>query len=510
MLEAVNPFFAIALQLDRRGKGITESASIDVVRRSLISLHAALLKYLFEEYFNVRWTEFSIHSKPRQIRLRLLSGLAIVSLEVFVARFIVAQETRVPPTSLQPVPMLASNPNASPALPSSSQAQAGTVKGPDAERFPSLEARPALPSSDMHANASRASSFAPTRVANVVLPTSAGQYWMEYDLRPYTQSLKNVDRPQQSIVDWIIRDTGTDVWFGEPTGILSADRTTLRVYHNEGMQQVVKQVYERFVNGPMEPQLFSLRIITIANPNWRQRALAWMRSVEVDSPGIHGWLLSKENSAMLMSMLRSRTDVRETPLPDLPLVNGQSHNIDQLRSRNYVREYTRQEQPYPAYVPVNKELQEGYRLQLSPLMSTDLRTLDVALKCSIDQVEKLNQVSVDLPTATGGMQSAVINVPQMASWRLQERFRWPSDQVLVLSCGVIAAPTQANEGTLLNTGNGNGLFGLGRLLPNQAGARADALLVIEYRGPAGSSATTNTSAGTIAAPPSPSLSRGRY
>ncbi len=57
---------------------------------------------------------------------------------------------------------------------------------------------------------------------------------MEYDLRPYTQALKNVDRPQQAVIDWILRDTGTDVWFSEPTGILTADRTTLRVYHNAG------------------------------------------------------------------------------------------------------------------------------------------------------------------------------------------------------------------------------------------------------------------------------------
>ncbi len=277
------------------------------------------------------------------------------------------------------------------------------------------------------------------------------------------------------------------------------------------MQQVVKQLYERFVNGPIEPQLFSLRIITIGSPNWRQRSLAWMRSVEVDSPGVHGWLLNKENSAMLMSMLRSRNDVRETPLPDLPLVNGQSHNIDQLRSRNYVREYTRQEQPYPAYVPVNDEIQEGYRLQFSPLMSTDLRTMDVSLKCSIDQVEKLNQVPVDLPTATGGTQSVTINVPQLVSWRLHERFRWPSDQVLVLSCGVIAAPTQPNDNTLLNTAGGNGLFGLGKLLPNQVGSRADALLIIEYKGPAATQVgTVRGNSGSVAGSPAQSVSRGRY
>jgi hypothetical protein len=452
-----------------------------------------------------------------------LSVLNCVCTALLVSSSLVlAQETSfAPPSTLQSVPNIAArNTPPKPNVPSSSQAVANTaaLTGSEANRVPSLENQSAsknvgantVPTSPPSSAMSPALSqpVAPVRTNNVSLPTSAGQYWMEYDIRPYTQVLKSLDRPQQAIIDWILRDTGTDIWFAEPTGILTADRSTLRVYHNEAMHQVIKQSYERFVNGPVDPQAFSLRIITITNPNWRQRALAWMRSVEVDSPGVNGWLLSKENSAMLMSMLRSRNDVRETPLPELSIINGQSHNIDQLRSRNYVREYTRQEQPYPAYIPVNDEIQEGYRIQFSPLMSTDLRTMDVSLKCSIDQVERLNQVAVDLPSATGGVQSAQISVPQLVSWRLHERFRWPSDQVLVLSCGVIAAPTAANDSnSLISNTSGTSFFGLNKLLPNQSGARADAILVVEYKGPAASQLSTGNN------PPSntaQSISRGRY
>lgn len=441
------------------------------------------------------------------------------SLFWIVAGLTFGQETRVPPPSmLQQIPTT----NGVGSLPGAS----GTVRAvgqstADASRVPSLENRTPLgPAASGDLGAGDGSTAAgprmtPTRSGNITLPTSAGQYWMEYDIRPYTQALKSVDRPQQAIIDWILRDTGTDVWFNEPTGILTADRSTLRVYHNDGMQQIVKQVYERFVNGTVEPQVFSLRIITIANPNWRQRALSWMRSVEVESPGVHGWLLNKENSAMLMAMLRSRSDVHETQFPELTMINGQSHSIDQLRSKNYVREYARQEQPYVAYVPVSDEIKEGYRLQFSPLLSMDLKSLDVFLKCSIDQVEKLNNVAIELPTAAGGLQNAQIDVPQLVSWRLHERFRWSSDQVLILSCGVIAAPTTTADGTLLGNANrSGGLLGLGRLLPPTAGPRADALLMIEYKGNAATHLPSNGAgpAGPIATNPSstPSVSRGRY
>jgi hypothetical protein len=61
-------------------------------------------------------------------------------------------------------------------------------------------------------------------------------------------------------------------------------------------------------------------------------------------------------------------------------------------------------------------------------------------------------------------------VPQFVSWRLHERFRWPSDQVLLLSCGVVASPTgdAATPIPLLGNLSGN--------------SRSDALLMIEHKG----------------------------
>ena len=54
------------------------------------------------------------------------------------------------------------------------------------------------------------------------LPQNASQEHRVYDLRAYTGYLSNYDRPHQAIVDWVMRETGTDVWFTEPFGFLSA------------------------------------------------------------------------------------------------------------------------------------------------------------------------------------------------------------------------------------------------------------------------------------------------
>jgi hypothetical protein len=163
-------------------------------------------------------------------------------------------------------------------------------------------------------------------------------------------------------------------------------------------------------------------------------------------------------------------------------------------------------------MPSTGEIKEGYRLQLSPLLSVDRQTVDLVVKCNIDQVERLANVNLDLPLQTGQPYSAQIQVPQVASWRLHERFRWPANEVLLLSCGVVAAPMGAPNSSLL--GQGGSLLGLNRIL-SASGDRADALLMIEYRGDASGRIPTlgNPALGGAAAsatqPGSP-LSRGRY
>jgi hypothetical protein len=324
------------------------------------------------------------------------------------------------------------------------------------------------------------------------LPNDAGQYWVEYDLKPYTQALKNVDRPQQAVIDWIIRETGSDLWFQEPIGILTADRTTLRVYHNAGMQKVVAQVYERFVNGINEPQVYSLRLITIGNPNWRSKALPLMRSATARSPGVSAWLMPKENGAIVMAQLRQRQDVREVQSVDLRMVQGQTQVIEQMKPRNYLREYSpNTTSAWPPLTPTYGEVQEGYRMVFSPLLSLDGNTMDMMLKCNVDQVEKMNPVPLEVPSSGGAYQ---VEVPQMISWDLAERFRWPTDHMLILSCGVIAPPVVNQQNTLL-TGGASGLFGINRILPDLSFQKQDAILVIEYRGAASTQLTPTAIAG---------------
>lgn len=365
-------------------------------------------------------------------------------------------------------------------MPPADQAAAQpSTAGQGGETPPSLRAVPttgapaAPPRNNATTAAPGASGAAPG--AGGKLPQESGQEFRQYDLRPYTGYLTKHDRPEQAIIDWVVRETGTDVWFGEPFGFMNANRDRMSVYHTPEMHGVVSGVVDRFIAGSTDPQVMSLRVMTVGNPNWRSRMHPMMQHVTVQTPGVQAWLLTKENAAMVISMLRQRTDTREVQSVDIVTYNGQTEKLASTRGRNFVRNIRPAGNPqaWPPYEPEMGEVQEGYRLELSPLLSKDGLALDCVIQADIDQVDKLIPVQMDLPLPSGQTHRAQIEVPQVVSWRLHERFRWPTDMVLLLSCGVVASPDRGQSSIpLLNL----------EMLTGETAGRADALLFVHYRG----------------------------
>ncbi|PQO34759.1 hypothetical protein DTL21_14770 [Bremerella cremea] len=329
------------------------------------------------------------------------------------------------------------------------------------------------------------------------LPNGAGQVWRDYDITPYTSRVTTTAKPEQAIIDWILRETGTDVWFGEPLGMLHANKSTLRVYHTVEMQEVVTEVVTKFVDSQAEVKKLGVRMVTVTSPNWRRLAYRMMQPVSVKTPGIEAWLMSKENAAVLLNELRQRSDFREHHAADLLVHNGQSSTISMLQPRTFVRG-VRATQTFPGYELQSDQIEEGFAMEVSPLLTPDDKMIDAVLKCSVDQIEKFVTVDVDVPTS-GTRQAVDIQIPQMVSWRLHERFRWPSDQVLLISCGVVARPQAGIAGTAPQ------LPSLAGLLPERP-PRADGLMFVEFKG----DAKTGAGQPVRSAQPAAVDSRGRY
>jgi hypothetical protein len=306
------------------------------------------------------------------------------------------------------------------------------------------------------------------------LPNSHGQVWREYDIRGITlhSGAGSVPgtRPEQAVVDWILRETGTDVWFGEPLGLLSANSQTLRVYHTPEIQTQVADIIDRFTQSDAGKQAFSVRLVTLASPNWRAKALPRLVPVNVQSPGVEAWLMSREDAAMVFEQIRKRIDFRAYSSPNQLIQNGQTHLIERRRPMSYIKGMRAGATSTGGYQMELGQVNEGFSLSVSPLLSQDGAMIDAVIKLETTQIEKMSSMALPTPTIANPRQTSQIQVPQTSSWRLHERFRWPSNQVLLISCGMIAAPGPQR----------NGMLGL-PTLPGKP-ARADALLLVEAKG----------------------------
>ncbi len=349
------------------------------------------------------------------------------------------------------------------------------------------------------------SDAAETTVGAPALPQENGQTWREYDLRPYTTTAGADPKPEQAIVDWILRETGTETWFGDPLGVLSARRDMLRVYHTPAMQEVVDQIVQRFVRPNSDKYVFGVRLMSVANANWRAKAMPRIRPVATQTAGVEAWLMSREDAAVVLADLRRRSDYREHSSPNLLLANGRLQTIERLRPLAYVKGIRPAAFSTAAPLLEMGQIDEGFTLTVSPLLSLDQKTVDAVVKLETVQVERLNDVAIATPTPANPRQMTQIQVPQTSRWRLHERFRWPTDEVLLISCGVVAAPNLESTSVfpLPNLEN-TGIFPLRNLGPRPP--RVDAILALEYKGPLGEIAAPEPQTATAAQ----QNYRGRY
>ena len=310
------------------------------------------------------------------------------------------------------------------------------------------------------------------------LPTDAGQEWRDYDISPYTARVTSTNRPEQAILDWILRETGYEAWHTQPLAMLSIDSRRLRVFHTPEMHAVVSEMVDRFVNTEAESHAFGMRVLTIGSPNWRAKSHKMLHPVTTQTQGVQAWLLAKEDAALLTADLRRRSDFQEHSTPHLLVNNGQATQVPAMRPRNYVRDVLFKSEAWGGFEPQMAQYEEGFKLEFNPLLSLDGKVVDAVIRCEVSQVEKMIPIMIDVSTQTVRGQRTKIEVPQGISSRLHERFRWPADQVLLISLGVGPAPVPPPANSL------NALVA--------SPTRAELLVLVESKGKVGNQATTQS------------------
>jgi hypothetical protein len=275
------------------------------------------------------------------------------------------------------------------------------------------------------------------------IPATAGQTWKQHEIAPFVKMAG--EGSQRYVVDWILQETGYPAWHGATAASLSADADTVSCFHTPEMQARVEEIVGRFVAEADTPHRFSVRVLSFNGPAWRADARPALRPIPAATPGVQAWILSREDAAVLLARLRARGDCQELPTGAVLAGNGLPAVLSGGRKLPYVQDIAPRPDAWPGWQMQNAAFDEGFLLDVHPLLSADGSFVDAVLRCRIDLVEKLASVPVPAPGAAGRVQ---VEVPQVAAVRIGERFRWPATQTLLVGIGLVPWPMPAQNTTV--------------------------------------------------------------
>ena len=305
----------------------------------------------------------------------------------------------------------------------------------------------------------------PTSWTAADLSADGGQVMQTYDVSPFVEQAGAGS--QKLIVDWVLQETGYATWHGSEVAAIAADAGKLSCFHGPAVQERVAEIVKRFTVDAASPHRFSVRVLGMGGPGWRASTTSLLRPIPTATPGVQAWMLPRENMPVFLSTVASRGDMRELPTGAVLAANGQPAMISGGRKRPYVQDVAVRPDVWPGWQTMQAEADEGLSLDVHPLLSLDGDSVEAVFRCRIDQIERMAPVVIGAPTQDRSRLQ--IEVPQISSIRVGERFRWPSSHALVVGLGLVPWPVPSSGTTTAPT-----------LLGGDA-ARRDMLVLIEPR-----------------------------
>ena len=279
------------------------------------------------------------------------------------------------------------------------------------------------------------------------IPQESGQIWREFDITPLTQGRKlPVDSPppEQMLVDWILRKTGTTRWHNPPFGILTADSEKLYVYHTKEVQLVIADIVDRFVCPQLWNEACTLRIVSTPRPDWLNKGHSQLQPIPIATQGVQGWILEKVTAQTLLQDLGRRGDFKELIPPQPLIAHGVQHNVVSKKQRQYLRDVQSNPSALNGYSEDRVSVDEGIGLSITPLAMLDGQHMAATIKLDIIQIERMLTTTIEIATSSNPRQRVQVESPQMAYFKLDEVVGFPKNKVLLLDLGTIPLPNTAD------------------------------------------------------------------
>ena len=279
------------------------------------------------------------------------------------------------------------------------------------------------------------------------IPQEHGQSWREFDITPHTKdrklptgSSRHDLPPEQVMIDWILRQTGTNTWHTAPFSLLTADSEKLYAFHTKEQLLVVADIVDRFVCPQLWNEACTLRIVSTSRPDWLSKIHSQLKPIKMATPGVQGWIKEKTTAQSLLQELGRRSDFKELIPPQPVITHGIQHNVVVKKQRSYLRDV----QPNPSVLNGFAEdrvtVDEGIGLSITPLALLDGQHMATAIKLDIVQIERMFTTMIEIATASNPRQRVHIESPQMAYFKLDEIVVFPKNAVLLLDLGTVPLP----------------------------------------------------------------------
>lgn len=290
------------------------------------------------------------------------------------------------------------------------------------------------------------------------LPKSAGQFWAMYDVAGYSERFPNLASPQNALVDWIMFDAGDDFWRSEPFSAFSASRDRLYVYHNESVQRYVSNVVDRFLDPTRRNVSFSIRVVAVRTPDWRSRvaqSLTPLRPTVVGN-GVdpQGWLVEKAELAKVYAEIKKRSDFVLLNSARGVVSNAEVFGLASVAPKRELVRDVRLDSSAPAgYVSDVAAVDEGFRFEATPLLSTNGETFETLVRYRATVVEKTATFGLRVPTSTAPRQRLEVERPSIVACDVRVKLAFPRTKGAILDLGAVPMilPKAAESGGIVES-----------------------------------------------------------
>jgi hypothetical protein len=277
-------------------------------------------------------------------------------------------------------------------------------------------------------------------------PSEPGAQWRSFDISRYTGLDHSQSNPQNAIIEWIFRRTGTAPWHGEKVAVLSAGRTRIKAYNDTKHLEQAFEVVERFTNAVSDFLSIRVRYVAAVDTRWRYAVYSRLTPVGSGPQGQQIWTLKVEDAAFVLAQMQVYQGFRLLADQKVEMVNGQTLTVKTSEPRGYTGGMQRESAVGLGFQPKAEQLEEGITLRLSPLLTFDGDTLDAAIDLTANTVKSLHRTRVIAPREIGPSE-ITLDVPEVTESRLNQTVKgWPLGQTLLISAGIQPGILQSKGG----------------------------------------------------------------